>query len=595
MSPQALVNVPQRAALPQPVTEVETPKTKDRLKRMKAVTGPPLSRARDFFKHAIEGPRSPDSPQRLTKPDGRTTSRRQSFDVPRATTQVKRTLSINSNTGEYIQTERDGTFYTNKGPHPTNTYPNSANAGNKQLTRKGLPVAVEMLPNNLRKELPPVCRLDSPTIGTGQTRLESDEPLSHHDIISQLQLQLREARQENEHIRVEARSVREQADETWKRKVDELNDQMMEYRLETDRDHAEILRRNQEVKDLKSQLLTLNGLYKPEVHRELKQFADQNHELNAEILRIKGESDVLARERDRLRAEVDRFVRQIASEAAPVDLYHFDDAYFIKQFNILRGDVKQWAHRGFSMDTPRVHVPKGIEQRFVSMTPHWMEYMTSNEHRPSFVQAFVWNHLLCSVFDRRVWEKNGDYSSGVLEEYWSSAGNQPVNMELCHAWRSTGARLAAQSGTEPKTIEQKGSVRMSRVVDTIYDSVRGWSTMGETQSCAMLKEVVRSAVMLDLQMQQQKAYFDLHGGQRLDKNAGQTSSSMPGTIEYNAKCMDVRYGKIRSNRPPSVVLFITPILERVGSPDGRAFHGRLLLEKSEVDVEPPKKRGGKPW
>lgn len=164
---------------------------------------------------------------------------------------------------------------------------------------------------------------------------------------------------------------------------------------------------------------------------------------------------------------------------------------------------------------------------------------------------------------------------------------------MCHEWRSTGARLAAERGTEVRIIEHKGSKSIARAVDAIREILKDWLIMGRTQAIEMLQKIVKSAVMLDLQMQQQKAYFTLFGGQHLATNV---KNSRQVVVEYREEMMEIRIGKVRAHRQP-LALLITPVLQRFGSTDGQQFENSLdlVLERAEVDVEPPKKSRLKGW
>ncbi|KAF4633011.1 hypothetical protein G7Y89_g5119 [Cudoniella acicularis] len=600
-------------------------KNRNRLKRIR----PPLAWVGKTFKQfgaSINVSESPNSqPQRPFSRDGTLRSRRQSLDIgpgTEQTSQVQRTLSFKpSGPGSAIITAKEVALsisQVSRSQPATMTFI-QANAPNTPLATRKPCSNTDGSTNNLLSEEnkpDPISKVEPPDLENNVITL--GEGSSSIDIINKLQDQLQETCQELHRTYAEIKNQREDkkhSDETWQRRVCNLENRMKDNRLESDKDHAEILRKNREIQELHSQLSLLrdeNNGKVASINRELEcitseleakrqetgqvpRLAEQNHKLRADVDRLRDERDTEMKEANRLRIDLDWFVQQKASEAAPVDLYHFDDTFFARQFSVLRGDIKNWATRGFSLDTTKVWVPESMQNSFASVTPHWQEYMASNEHRPAFVQAFVWKYLLYSVFRRRVWETNGEYASALLDEYFNATGTQTEMLKLCHEWRSIGARLAALPGMETKTVERKALARISRAVEAIGDPLKQWLTMDKTQAYEMLQKTIKSAVVLDLQMQQQKAFFGLFGAQHLSQNIRQGLGSRHAVIEYSDDTMDIRYGKLRAGRPAQVALFIAPLLRRVGSPDGRTYDSSLVIENAQVDVEAPSRSRAKMW
>jgi protein-tyrosine-phosphatase len=124
-----------------------------------------------------------------------------------------------------------------------------------------------------------------------------------------------------------------------------------------------------------------------------------------QINRIRKEQTEAPRELDRVRKELDRVVLHMATEVALVDPYYFDDAYFQRQFSSLRSNIKNWANRAFSTSSKtKKKCPQSTAEEFGLISKDWEIYMGSDAHRPSFVQAYVWNFLFSRVLGGRFLE-----------------------------------------------------------------------------------------------------------------------------------------------------------------------------------------------
>jgi hypothetical protein len=121
---------------------------------------------------------------------------------------------------------------------------------------------------------------------------------------------------------------------------------------------------------------------------------------------------------------------------------------------------------------------------------------------------------------------------------------------------------------------------MSRVIKYLGETLDPWSTMIPAKSTESLRKVLFSAVMLDLQMQQQKAYIYL-GGTREFKPANNDAP-------YNPDTMEIRRGKPSNNRARNMELLITPILIRMGNLEGDDYASGIVLSKALVDIEVPR-------
>jgi len=156
------------------------------------------------------------------------------------------------------------------------------------------------------------------------------------------------------------------------------------------------------------------------------------------------------------------------------------------------------------------------------------------------------------------------------------------NQILYHNWRCAGARFAAPKGTEKQIIEAVGKPRINRIADSVWKVLEVWSTMDKTPSSARFQEfhkIVTEAVTLDLEMQQQKAYFALWGAPEFLRN----NSGI-----YDCTTMDVRFGKVSSsNRSQHLRLLHAPLLAKWGRSDGKDYGTCVVLEKAVVDLEIP--------
>jgi len=132
------------------------------------------------------------------------------------------------------------------------------------------------------------------------------------------------------------------------------------------------------------------------------------------------------------------------------------------------------------------------------------------------------------------------------------------------------------------------SQNMSRTLDDIFDPLEAWSTLPKAQSCRLLQKVLEDIVRLDLQMRQQKAYFQVCGPKEVATFLRLTS---PNDVLYDAQSMESRWGLPSEREKQRVELFITPMLVKRGSADGQDYGGpTIVLEKAGVDLKRPKSK-----
>lgn len=159
---------------------------------------------------------------------------------------------------------------------------------------------------------------------------------------------------------------------------------------------------------------------------------------------------------------------------------------------------------------------------------------------------------------------------------------------LYHKSRYAGARYAVPKGQEKEIIEAVGTARITRYAEAIWKNLEMWSaaTMNATQARDMLQKILYDTVALDLQMQQQKAFFSLTGATEF--------SRAPNGLQYEPANMEIRHGKVsNSGRPQNMCLLITPLLVKWGKSDGTDYGTSLVMERAQVDIEVPSSGSGR--
>lgn len=75
----------------------------------------------------------------------------------------------------------------------------------------------------------------------------------------------------------------------------------------------------------------------------------------------------------------------------------YDDRYFEKQLNALRGKITRWCCSYFQCAGPFWTMP--AEKRFSMLSDEWAAYMEDSNRRPWLIQAQVWYILQQRLFD----------------------------------------------------------------------------------------------------------------------------------------------------------------------------------------------------
>jgi len=304
-----------------------------------------------------------------------------------------------------------------------------------------------------------------------RTRLENGSGGESKDEVGKLRSELEDARHEatqlEQELKVEVEG-RKLSDDAWKDKLQELKDEMARqrdaYRHTSELDSKEMNRQAEQIQRL-TRDLDKNSLQQSFLHAKAEKRAleEQNNRLhdhadrqNLELETVRNNFSILAqrlestereskesvleiarltnlleevtKERDRNRQEIIRLVTALDAKNAVVDVYYSDDVWFRNQFCILRGNIKDWAMKAFPVHTSKSlrTISSTTERDFDSISAYWDLYLDSDDHRPSFVQAFVWNYLLARVFRGRFWESSSSAQPyGRLSEmYQSPRGEQ---------------------------------------------------------------------------------------------------------------------------------------------------------------------------
>lgn len=313
--------------------------------------------------------------------------------------------------------------------------------------------------------------------------------------------------------------------------------------------------------------------------------------LNAELAVLRPEHMEAIKEVDRLREQLNRLLEQRLSEITVVDPYYFDDPYFKRQFSYLRGSIKELANRAFSSEITNIKrkLPEALERRLEAVCDHYDLYLKSAEHRPSFIQAFIWAFLLKHIFGQKLWEPSSAMTNRIeTQKFHRKAGYDPELRRLFHQHRYAAARHAAPRGTEAQVIESWATQRIDRAIKDIRDSLEMWCSpaISKAQSGEKLRNILKSAVSLDLTIHQQKAEFEIFGAAQL---VSVYNLKTPYNIIYTPTTMEARLGSVSERGDEQrVELFITPVLMKRGNADGQDYERNIVLEKAEVDLDRPR-------
>jgi hypothetical protein len=139
-----------------------------------------------------------------------------------------------------------------------------------------------------------------------------------------------------------------------------------------------------------------------------------------------------------------RVVQQLASQATPPDDFFFDDNYFQQKFSNLRQSIKEWAFRTFSNKQTKgaAKVSESVHNALGAVNSFYLTYLESSEHRPYFVQAYVWRYLGLHVFGGKIWEPSASAQpyGRILQEYHRPRGKKEA-LKVNAAWLTISNRF----------------------------------------------------------------------------------------------------------------------------------------------------------
>jgi hypothetical protein len=134
------------------------------------------------------------------------------------------------------------------------------------------------------------------------------------------------------------------------------------------------------------------------------------------------------KDRNEAISQRNRVVQQLASQATPPDDFFFDDNYFQQKFSNLRQSIKEWAFRTFSSKPSKSasNVSESVHNALGAVNSFYLTYLESSEHRPYFVQAYVWHYLGLHVFGGKIWEPSASAQpyGRILKEYHRPRGKK---------------------------------------------------------------------------------------------------------------------------------------------------------------------------
>jgi len=132
------------------------------------------------------------------------------------------------------------------------------------------------------------------------------------------------------------------------------------------------------------------------------------------------------------------------SQATPPDDFFFDDNYFRQKFSNLRESIKDWAFRNFPKKPSKsaAKVSESAHNALGAVNSFYLTYLESSEHRPYFVQAYVWRYLGLHVFGGKIWEPSASAQpyGRILKEYHRPRGKKEA-LKVNATWLTISNRF----------------------------------------------------------------------------------------------------------------------------------------------------------
>jgi len=172
-------------------------------------------------------------------------------------------------------------------------------------------------------------------------------------------------------------------------------------------------------------------------HGDMSRTAHSSEELSTLLAQAQKDKNEAISQRNRV-------VQQLASQATPPDDFFFDDNYFQQKFSNLRQSIKEWAFRNFPKKPSKsaAKVSESVHNALGAVNSSYLTYLESSEHRPYFVQAYVWRYLGLHVFGGKIWEPSASAQpyGRILKEYHRPRGKKEA-LKVNATWLTISNRF----------------------------------------------------------------------------------------------------------------------------------------------------------
>ncbi|KAM0246727.1 hypothetical protein ACHAP5_004498 [Fusarium lateritium] len=230
-----------------------------------------------------------------------------------------------------------------------------------------------------------------------------------------------------------------------------------------------------------------------------------------------------------------------------------------------------------------------VERRLRSLSPIFLSLMQDRDYREFIMQGYLWSFVQDDVFDAKhpVWGgRDTRYFKTIRDNILAQVGEtsncsdsdktSSSDLSLTHVapWFAQGATMIGKLwANNTKTIRDVVCAEAGRL-HQFYSYRQLKKHTVDKKIYDQLHEIVHSAIELDKIMMSSKAIFQIHW-----KDESQT----PGmTDNYNEKVMEAICPAEEPTRQTRVRFYISPIVFKIGTADGRNYDNRMVLAKASV-------------